>query len=413
MKITAVGIGTRGDVQPLIELGAEMKKRGHEYRVASFEDFRAMTEEKGLEFIHLDGNVAALTQYLITEYVKVSDFMPGYMKLYRAFPGILDQIADAVKGSDAATYGICSFFVRSACDLHKVPAVRIFFSPFDATNQYSLYSDRRNSLTNGLNYLMQEPGMNMLTMKLFNGWRSEHGLRKWTMLSDYRKQNGEKVLTFYPVSPYLMPPDPTWGSHIHVTGYWYHPDDKGDFKPSPELEAFLKGGEAPLFVGFGRAASPEMKELQNRTLEAIANMHVRAIFQGEQADRSNIHDGDGNIFYAGNVPYGWLYPRVRAVVHHGGCSTTGLGLRAGKPTLVMPLALDQLFYGRQVHELRCGPAPLYVRFELPTVDTIQEAIRDLISGKYDEGAKKAQACLMQERGCEAAADLLEKRFGKV
>ena len=85
------------------QLGVEMKRRGHDYRVASFEDFRPMIEEKGLEYIHLDGSAATLTQYLITEYVKVSDFMPGYKKLYDEFPGILDQIAEAVKGSDVAT----------------------------------------------------------------------------------------------------------------------------------------------------------------------------------------------------------------------------------------------------------------------------------------------------------------------
>ena len=39
MKITSIGIGTRGDVQPLVELGVEMKRRGHDYRVASFECF--------------------------------------------------------------------------------------------------------------------------------------------------------------------------------------------------------------------------------------------------------------------------------------------------------------------------------------------------------------------------------------
>ena len=411
MKITSIGIGTRGDVQPLVELGVEMKRRGHDYRVASFEDFKPMIEEKGLEYIHLDGSAAKLTQYLITEYVKVSDFMPGYEKLYNEFPGILDQIAEAVKGSDVATYGTCSFFTRSACDLHHVSAVRIFFSPFDSTNQYSLYSARRNSVTNGISYLMQEPGMNLLTLRLFNKWREDHGLKKWTMFSDYRKQNGEKVLTFYPVSPYLMPPDPKWGDHIHVTGYWYHPDDIGSFSPDPKLEQFLKEGEPPLFAGFGSASSPEMKELQNRTLQAVSRLNVRTVFQGEQADVSRFNASGKELFFAGNVPYGWLFERVRAVVHHGGCSTNGIGLRAGKPTLVMPLALDQLFYGRRVHELDCGPEPLYVRFEIPSVERIEESIRELISGRYDGGAKIAQAILKKEFGCERAADVLESRFG--
>ena len=411
MKITAIGIGTRGDVQPLAELGVEMKKRGHDYRVASFEDFKSMIVDKGLDYIHLDGSAEKLTKYLITEYVKPADFLPGYRKFYGEIPGVLDQIADAVKGSDAAMYGTCSFFTRSACDLYNVPAVRVFFSPFDRTNQYSLYSNKRNSISNGFSYLSQEPAMNLLTIQLFNKWRTEHGLRKWNMFSDYRKQNGEKVLTFYPVSQYLMPPDPKWGNHIHVTGYWYHPDETSDFTPSKELDDFLESGEPPVFVGFGRAASPEMKELQDRTLAAISEMNIRAIFQGEQADLSTLKRNDNNILTVGNVPYGWLFERVRAVVHHGGCSTNGIGLRAGKPTLVMPLALDQYFYGRRVHELNCGPEPLYVRFKLPSVEEIRKSIEDLISGKYDAGAKTARDILLTETGCEAASDVLETVFG--
>ena len=33
MVITAVAVGTRGDVNPLAELGEEMIKRGHEFRI--------------------------------------------------------------------------------------------------------------------------------------------------------------------------------------------------------------------------------------------------------------------------------------------------------------------------------------------------------------------------------------------
>ena len=361
MIITAIGIGTRGDVQPLVELGIEMKKRGHDYRVATFDDFKSMVTEKGLEFIHLDGSAKSLTQYLITEYVRPVDFPPGYKKFYGEIPGVLDQIAEAVKGSDAAMYGTCSFFTRSACDLYNVPAIRVFFSPFDSTNQYSLYSNKTNSISNGLSYLSQEPAMNLLTIQLFNKWRVEHGLKKWTMFSDYRKQNGKKVLTFYPVSPLLMPPDSKWGSHIHVTGYWYHPKDTGDFVPSQELLDFLESGEPPIFIGFGKAASPEMKELQNRTLKAVASMNIRAIFQGEQVD-SNLLDG------------------------------------------------VQYFYGRRVNEIGAGPKPLYVRFELPTVGEIKASIEDLISGKYDDGAAKAREILIKEDGCKVGCDVLEKCF---
>ncbi|MFP5284428.1 MAG: glycosyltransferase, partial [Thermoanaerobaculia bacterium] len=57
-------------------------------------------------------------------------------------------------------------------------------------------------------------------------------------------------------------------------------------------------------------------------------------------------------------PHEWLFPQVAAVVHHGGASTTGAGLRAGRPTLICPFRGDQPYWGRRVHELGVGPEPI-------------------------------------------------------
>lgn len=420
MKLTAVSVGTRGDVEPLIELGAEMIRRGHEFRVAAMEKFRNLCESRDVPFIHLDGDADLFMKLLVTDYKKGTDFVTGMYKFYESVPEICDQIADAVKGQDGVFYGNCSFFVRSAADYYNVPCIRYFFSPFDRTNKYSLYTARHDSFIVGLGYLDQEPGMNMITKKLFNKWRSDHGLPKWKMTSDYRVQNGRKVLTFYPVSPLLMPPDPKWGNHINVTGYWYHPEEKMDFTPDEKLAEFLEEGQnsretssrdkRPIFVAFGRAASPELKEVQTKVIKALKQTGIRAVVQADQADTENPELIDDNIFYTGSVPYPWIFEKVRAVVHHGGNSTNGLGLRAGLPTLVLPLALDQYYYGRTDHELGCGPAPIYIRKRIPETGEIARALKDLVSGRYDKKAFDAGVALRKENGCRTAAETIEKWF---
>jgi sterol 3beta-glucosyltransferase len=47
-----------------------------------------------------------------------------------------------------------------------------------------------------------------------------------------------------------------------------------------------------------------------------------------------------------------------AVVHHGGVGTTGAGLTAGVPNVVVPHFADQYFWGRQVDRLGAGPPPI-------------------------------------------------------
>jgi UDP:flavonoid glycosyltransferase YjiC (YdhE family) len=72
------------------------------------------------------------------------------------------------------------------------------------------------------------------------------------------------------------------------------------------------------------------------------------------------------------APHGWLFPRVAAVVHHGGAGTTAAGLRAGRPTVVCPFAADQPFWGARVHALGAGPPPIPQR--RLTADTLAAAI---------------------------------------
>ncbi len=65
-----------------------------------------------------------------------------------------------------------------------------------------------------------------------------------------------------------------------------------------------------------------------------------------------------NVFLIGDTPHDWLFPRCRAVCHHGGAGTTAAGLRAGLPTVVVPFFGDQFFWGRMVAEAGAGPKPI-------------------------------------------------------
>lgn len=64
------------------------------------------------------------------------------------------------------------------------------------------------------------------------------------------------------------------------------------------------------------------------------------------------------MFVLERAPHGWLFPRMAAVVHHGGAGTTAAGLLAGRPTVVCPFFADQPFWGQRVRELGVGSAPI-------------------------------------------------------
>jgi len=413
MKITAVGIGTRGDVQPIAELCKELQRRGHECRLATLEGFHELADGLGVPYFHLDGSADNLMRYLVLDNRGDLDFFRGAMKLCRETPRLMDQLDEAVAGADLVIYNFLGGFAYHPCELRGIPCVRVFYSPFDATTKYSLYTPEHDSQKVFDSYRMEEPGMNLLTILNANRWRKAHGLAKWTMRSDYRYQGDVPVQTFYPVSPRLMEPDPAWGDHIHVCGWWFHPEeDERDYVPDEGLAAFLAQGDAPIFAGFGKMAAKEYEQLQRMTLAAFEELGVRAVMQAPLLSDEERAAASGRIlFVQGTVPYGWLFRHVKAVVHHGGNSTNGLGLRAGRPTLVAALALDQHYYGRTVHELGVGPEPLYVCKKMCSQAQVTSAIAELADGRYQDAAAELGQRLLKEDGCATAAQIIERRFG--
>ena len=407
MIITAAAVGTRGDVNPLAELGSEMVKQGHEFRILTSEAFRPLIEKKGVTFLPLSTDADHVMQYLVAEYKTSLDFTRGMFRLKKENPDFWEETISAIRGSDAVMYGTCAAFARHAADALGIPCIRYFYSPMDPTDQYSLYSTEYDSPKVLKSYSGLPQGMNLMTMLALNKYRKKSGLKKWRLNDTYTEQDGRKVLTFYPTSKVFMKPDPKWGSHIHVTGYWYHPgEDAVAYEMPDEMRQFLESGEQPIFVAFGKAESKELAELQVRTLQALKNTGIRAIFQGNQIE-DTLKENTDQIYFAGNLPYSFIFPKVKAVVHHGGNTTNGLALLAGKPTLVLPLALDQYFYGRMVNRLGAGPAPLYIRDRLCTVGEIESALKDLVSGTYEKQAGKLSAEIQKEDGIQEAIRAIE------
>lgn len=55
MKIVILVVGTRGDVQPFVNLGLELKNRGHTVRVATHSEYRQDVVKEGLDYYPLAG----------------------------------------------------------------------------------------------------------------------------------------------------------------------------------------------------------------------------------------------------------------------------------------------------------------------------------------------------------------------
>merc|ERR1719424_1766648 len=66
-----------------------------------------------------------------------------------------------------------------------------------------------------------------------------------------------------------------------------------------------------------------------------------ALLKHASTDAKLIEYAEANIMFVSKIPHEWLFAQVACTVHHGGAGTIGTALRAGTPTIVTPVFLDQ------------------------------------------------------------------------
>jgi UDP:flavonoid glycosyltransferase YjiC (YdhE family) len=105
------------------------------------------------------------------------------------------------------------------------------------------------------------------------------------------------------------------------------------------------------------------------------------------------------------VKHAAVFPKCRAVVHHGGAGTTAAGLRAGAPTMILWIGAEQPIWAAQVKRLGVGTAQ---RFSSVTADSLRDGLRATLAPRHAANARDFAARMTTPAHSVAtAADLLE------
>jgi sterol 3beta-glucosyltransferase len=427
MTVLLLTTGSRGDVQPYVALGRGLEAAGLNARVAAPASFGAFVEEQGLDFAPLDDTLIQLTQ--TAEGQAALDRAGSWWGLLRNFTHLLRQLRPAQRRMledawaaaddvDAVVYHPKALAGPHLAERLGIPEFIGLLQPLlvptgafpsPALPLLSLPGGRLQRAYNRLSYwavrLMQAS-----QQPIVNAWRTETlGLPAAGWLeSPLQTIDGQAVPVLHAFSPSVVPPPSDWPPTAHVTGYWSL-DAAGDWTPPDALVDFLEAGPPPIYVGFGSMSSRAPAETARRVVDALRQTGQRGVLAtGWGGLDASAQDAlPDTVYVLDQAPHGWLFPQMRAVVHHGGAGTTASGLRAGRPTLVCPFFGDQPFWGRRVAALGVGPDP--IPQDALTTDRLARALRRLV--RDDAMRERAAALghtLHQEDGVAAAVARIER-----
>ncbi|MES2055256.1 MAG: glycosyltransferase [Pseudomonadota bacterium] len=381
MIVLMSSVGTRGDVQPVVALALEMQALGHEVRLCvppNFVDWVA-----GLGFTATPVGIEMRAP-------RAGEAAPALI------PDLItdqfETIGSAAQGCDLIVAGgVHQYAARSVAELHGLRYVVAAYAPV------SLPSPDLAPPGQAV-----EPDGAAATLRLWDETRRAWNLRSLERVNANRARLGlarvddviDHILGDRPwlaADATLAPAPATPGMRVVQTGAWILPDSR---PLAPALEAFLDGGEAPVYIGFG--SMPAAPGTSRVLIDAVRAVGRRVIVSRGWADLAPIDDAPDCIAI-GEVNQQALFTRVAAVVHHSGAGTTTAAARAGVAQIVAPMFSDQFYWGRRVRALGIGTAIAGL-----SRDTLASALRETLEPGVATRAR-AVATTVRSNGAAIAA----------
>jgi vancomycin aglycone glucosyltransferase len=315
-------------------------------------------------------------------------------------------IAEAAQGCDlivAAT--ALQIAARSIAEARKIPYVFVAYCPavlpsgnYPPPKTGGHYSYSLPETVNRQLWKENEQEFNERFGATLNEERAKAGLGPVTSVRSHMFTDRPWLAA----DPVLAPAFPAAGMQVVQTGAWMLSDQMA---LPDDLENFLADGTPPVYFGFGSLRASE--QTGRVLIEAARALGLSSILSQGWAGLMPGEAGN-DCLSIGDVDHEKLFPRVAAILHHGGAGTTTAAARAGRAQVIIPHNYDQFYWAHRVQELGVG-ASGPTRDDL-TVDALVPALRECLQPEVAARARSL-ASRIELYGAQIAAERLVSEFG--
>ena len=424
MRVILSNIGTFGDINPLIAISLELKRRGHTPVMAVPAVFEPKIRPLGIEFHAMRPDIDPTNTILIEMIYDVNKGTERGLRefLFPVLRQTYDDLMDAATKpmrADLLLLGELNYAGPLVAEVTGIPwasyvlAPLSFFSAFDppVLPMYPRLAQADKTV----------PGMGLAIKRL-----ARFVSRKWPQpIYDLRAElgleKGANPLFDAKHSPYLVlamfsrvlgVEQKDWPEHTKITGFCLYDSDAGNAGLPKHLEDFLKAGPAPVVFTLGSAAVLAAGKFYEFSAKAAIRLGVRAVLLIGSDQRNRPRQAlPETICVAEYAPFSALFKRAAMVVHQGGVGTLAQCLRAGKPMLIMPYSHDQPDNGRRMRRL--GVARVIQRENYTPVRVARKLKQMLDEPLFAQRAAEVAESIEHEDGVRSACNALEELYRRM
>lgn len=422
MRIVLSNIGTFGDINPLVALALELKRRGHVPVMALPNVYRPKIEPLGLEFHATRPDIDPSNSALVAMVYDVKhgtehglrDFL--FPSLRQTYDDLLDA-ATKPERADLMLLGELNYAGPVVADVTGIPwasyvlAPLSFFSAFDPPVLPPYPRLARADKLAGFGRVIKRVAR-FTTRKWpepIYALRQELGLPRGENPLFDAKHSPHLVLAMF--SRALGVEQKDWPPNTLITGFCFYDSDAGNAALPEHLEEFVAGGEPPVVFTLGSAAVLAAGDFYEVSAKAAIKLGLRAVLLiGSDPRNRPAQTLPESICVAEYAPYSALLSRSSLIVHQGGVGTTAQCLRAGKPMLIMPYSHDQPDNARRMRRLNVSRTIQKAAYKPAGVARKIRAMLD--EPRFAEKAQAVARRLGKENGVKTACDALEALYEK-
>ena len=404
MRIAILCNDTRGGVQPYAALASGLKHAGHEVVAVAPTESIGLFQASGVAVTPLAGTEDAVA--LLAGGAAERGTLAAMHLMRRELPARLSgwtrTVLDVAGGADLLLGGIGGGLIGAlAAERLGVPFMHAHLQPvgFSTSSYPGVLGPRLPTWLGPAGFKFSHI-LSELAVRMPFGFAVRQVRKQLGLQSQFRPVTA-KLPVLYGFSRLVVPmPD---GRGRHVTGYWT--ERTSVWRPSEELDRFVADDRPVVSVGFGSMGSADPRALAALAVGAARRVGAKTVLLGGWAGLQ-VEPAD-DILMVSSVPHDWLFPRMAAIVHHGGAGTTAAAMIAGTSAVIVPFAVDQFFWAERAQALSVSPKAV-PRRSLTEARLARSLVEVMGNGAMANAAQRLGEMLRQEQGVERAVEIVSE-----